>query len=351
MAAISRRIDWVDYSKGICILLVVLMHSTLGVEKALGIQSWMHGFIEWARPFRMPDFFLISGLFLASSIDLPWRRFLDSKLIHFGYFYLLWMSIQLLFKSVGIAQESGVTGVAMVWASGLIEPFGTLWFIYLLAIFFVVTKLLRRVPPLYVLLSAAALELLQFDTGWMPVDEFAARFVYFFTGYAFARIVFQFADRVASTNIVVTTTALVIWAICNGIAVKTGFAALPGFGLLLAYCGTAAVISMGIALTNTRLSVPIRYCGQNSIVIYLGFSLFMAATRIVLLKSGVIGDPVVIALLATGVGVVGPLCLCLATRHTMLAFLFVRPSWARVPIPINPLANRHYAWLATPIVR
>ena len=45
------------------------MHSTLGVEKAAGREGWMHAAVAFARPFRMPDFFLISGLFLARVID------------------------------------------------------------------------------------------------------------------------------------------------------------------------------------------------------------------------------------------------------------------------------------------
>ena len=28
----TSRIDWVDYAKGFCIIMVVMMHSTLGVE-------------------------------------------------------------------------------------------------------------------------------------------------------------------------------------------------------------------------------------------------------------------------------------------------------------------------------
>ena len=35
----SRRaagVDWVDYAKGFCIVMVVMMHSTLGVEAAAG---------------------------------------------------------------------------------------------------------------------------------------------------------------------------------------------------------------------------------------------------------------------------------------------------------------------------
>ena len=35
------RVDWVDYAKGFCIVMVVMMHSTLGVEKAAGETSWL----------------------------------------------------------------------------------------------------------------------------------------------------------------------------------------------------------------------------------------------------------------------------------------------------------------------
>ena len=54
----SARIDWVDYAKGFCIILVVMMHSTLGMGKTVGGEGWLHWFVEFARPLRMPDFFL-----------------------------------------------------------------------------------------------------------------------------------------------------------------------------------------------------------------------------------------------------------------------------------------------------
>src|SRR5271169_6712513 len=56
------RVDWVDYAKGICIVMVVMMHSVLGVELAAGQTGFMHLLVAFAKPFRMPDFFLISGL-------------------------------------------------------------------------------------------------------------------------------------------------------------------------------------------------------------------------------------------------------------------------------------------------
>ncbi|MEA2910598.1 MAG: hypothetical protein QOJ15_2679, partial [Bradyrhizobium sp.] len=48
------RIDWVDYAKGICIVMVVMMHSVLGVELAAGQTGFMHLLVAFAKPFRMP---------------------------------------------------------------------------------------------------------------------------------------------------------------------------------------------------------------------------------------------------------------------------------------------------------
>ena len=46
----ENRVNWVDYAKGICIVLVVMMHTTLGVEKAAGLDSWLHPFITGPNP-------------------------------------------------------------------------------------------------------------------------------------------------------------------------------------------------------------------------------------------------------------------------------------------------------------
>src|ERR1700753_3380357 len=172
------RIPWVDYAKGICIILVVMMHSTLGVGAYMGGVGFMHHVVGFARPFRMPDFFLISGLFLALVIDRDWRLYLDRKVVHFAYFYVLWVTIQFGFKAPGFAAGTNWSHVGWLYLESFIEPFGTLWFIYLLPVFFVVTKLTRRVPPLLVWTVAALLEMTHLATGWTVIDEFAARFVY-----------------------------------------------------------------------------------------------------------------------------------------------------------------------------
>jgi len=329
----QSRIAWVDYAKGICIILVVMMHSTLGVEKAANEISWLNGFVEWARPFRMPDFFMISGLFLASRIDRPWRSYLDTKVVHFAYFYILWMTIQFLAKGYGFYQESGVAGVSWAYLWAFVEPFGTLWFIYLLAVFFVATKLVSRIPPLVVFAVAAALEVAPIATGYTVIDEFAARYVYFFAGYWLARYVLAYAEAIGRKPILLILSSLVCWAIVNAAFVNGGMATLPGVGLALGFAGAAAVVALGVTLTRVPMASCLRYCGENSIVIYLAFFLFMVGTRVILLRLAPELDLGAISLLVTGAGVIGPLLLFRAVRSSRLSFLFRRPRWAVLATP------------------
>src|SRR6185436_6746766 len=263
----TPRVDWVDCAKGICIVMVVMMHSTLGVEDVVGRQGFMHWLVAFAKPFRMPDFFLISGLFLARVIDRDWRTYLDRKVVHFAYFYLLWVTIQFAFKAPSFAAENGALGVARLYAEAFIEPFGTLWFIYLLPIFFVVTKLTRGAPVLMIWTILAALEIAHIQTGWTVIDEFAARFVYFYTGYILAARIFQIAAAVQARP-ALAAYALVAWALLNGFYVFSGLADKPFISLTLGLVGAAAVVAISALIAKSGAFSALRYLGRNSIVVY-----------------------------------------------------------------------------------
>src|SRR5688572_3986018 len=297
------RIDWVDYAKGFCIVMVVMMHSTLGVEAAAGREGWMHTLVAFAKPFRMPDFFLISGLFLARVIDRDWRDYLDKKVVHFFYFYVLWVTIQFAFKAPMFAADLGWRGVGFAYLEAFIEPFGTLWFIYLLPIFFVVVKLTRGLPWIAIWLVGAALEIAPIHTGWTVIDEFASRFVYFYSGYIFATHIFKFAEGVQQQP-TAAFGGLMLWGILNGVMVFAGYGDLPFVSLGLGLIGAAAVVTVAALMARTELFRSLRYCGANSIVIYLAFFLPMAATRTILLKTGVITDLGTVSLIVTTAGVV-----------------------------------------------
>jgi uncharacterized membrane protein YcfT len=290
----------------------------------------------------MPDFFMISGLFLANVINRDWRTYLDRKVVHFAYFYVLWVTIQFAFKAPGFAAESGWAGVPLQYLGAFVEPFGTLWFIYLLPIFFVVVKAARSagIPPLAIWVVAAALEITWIDTGWTVIDEFASRFVYFYTGYIVAQRIFALAAA-AQARPVLAAGLLLMWGVVNGVLVHFGVATLPFVSLALGLAGAAAVVTVSALLSLSHLFRPLRYFGQNSIVIYLAFFLPMAISRTLMLKLGIISDIGTVSVIVTVAGVLGALAMWWAVRGTVLRFLFERPQrfWlapAKPPVALQP---------------
>lgn len=328
----SARIDWVDVAKGICICLVVMMHSTLGVGEAYGGEGWMHEIVAFAKPFRMPDFFLIAGLFLARVIDRDWRDYLDRKVVHFVYFYLLWLSVQTIVRTPGLVSDGDMSSVAIFWLTGLVDPFSTLWFIYLLPVFFVVTKLARRVPPWIIFIIAAALESAPIATGNTLIDEFAARYVYFFTGYIIADRIFA-AAALAQRHALLSWCGLGVWALVNGVLVEAGLSGLPLISLALGFAGALAIVAFSALVAGHVASAPLRVCGENSLVIYLSFFLPMAASRVISVRVCETCDVGSVSLLVTVVAVVSPLIAYWIVRGTPLKFFYVRPAWAYIVPP------------------
>jgi uncharacterized membrane protein YcfT len=350
MADAASRVGWVDTAKGICIIFVVMMHSTLGVGIAMGAEGWMHHVVAFARPFRMPDFFLISGLFLALVIDRPWLRYVDRKVVHFLYFYILWLTIQFAFKAPGMAMEDGLAAPFTEYLLAFVQPFGTLWFVYILPIFFVFTRLVKNLPVWLVLVWAAALEMLPIHTGSVLFDEFCARYVYFFAGYALATHIFSLADWVEK-NRMQAVLGLAAWAMINAWFVFTpaplaleafaqgdgaavahpSLAGLPILSLALGAAGAMAIVTISSLVARAPWSRWLTWLGAHSIVIYLAFFLPMAISRAILIRTGIITDVGTISLLVTIAGVVGPVILYGLVQWTGWGrFLFERPDWAYI---------------------
>ncbi|MDE2331589.1 MAG: acyltransferase family protein [Bradyrhizobium sp.] len=321
----GERVDWVDYAKGICIVMVVMMHSVLGVELAAGQTGFMHLVVMFAKPFRMPDFFLISGLFVSIVIDRDWRIYLDRKVVHFAYFYVLWVTIQFGFKAPSFAAETSWVHVGYLYLESFIEPFGTLWFIYLLPIFFVIIKATRRIPAPAIWAGAALLEMAHVASGWTVIDEFCARFVYIYSGYLFAPYVFALSDR-ARAYPALALAGLALWALVNGGLVGSGVSEWPLVSLLLGLSGACAIITIGTLLARMQWLTFLRFCGEHSIVIYLAFFLPMAATRTLLLRTGLLHDIGTVSLVVTVAGVIGALLIWCVALAAGANFLFERPA-------------------------
>jgi uncharacterized membrane protein YcfT len=182
------------------------------------------------------------------------------------------------------------------------------------------------------------------------IDEFAARYVYFFAGYCLAARIFDLAawgkeNRAASLGL------LVAWAAINGVATFTSAPAawaqqaefwsdMPVVSLMLGAAGAYAVVLLTAVLSTVSGSGWLAYLGRNSIVVYLAFFLPMAVSRAVLLKFAPFLDIGTVSLLVTIAGVAGPVVLYWMIQWTGYGrFLFERPGWAHVDQPAAPRAK------------
>ena len=318
------HLGWIDIAKGLTIVLVVILYANEWVDNDANAHIWLQHVVDWATPIRMPAFFLISGLLLSASIQRDWRTFLDGKVVHFAYFYLLWLTILICFQAPWTAAREGWFEVAEDYFSSLVRPYSMLWFIYLLPIFFVVTKLLRSAPAAVVWTAAAVLQILDVETGVKVLDKFMPYYVFFYSGYVLAPTVFALA-RSASANRAVAVTALAGWAVLNTAALDAGLAQAPGVALLLGLLGGCALITACALLEKTPVQLPLAYCGRDSLIIYLGFYIPLVIVGKLALSS--LGGPSTAAILAVLGGVCAPLALHRLIRGTRFAFLFERPSW------------------------
>jgi len=171
---------------------------------------------------------------------------------------------------------------------------------------------------------AALLEIAHIATGWTVIDEFAARFVYFYTGYLCADYVFALSDR-ARTHPRLALAALALWALMDGGLVKSGFSEWPLVSLALGLAGACAIITLATLLARIHWLESLRFCGEHSIVIYLAFFLPMAATRTLLLRTGIIHDVGTVSLIVTVAGVLGALAIWRIALKAGANFLFERP--------------------------
>ncbi len=137
------RIQWIDYAKGIGILLVVLGHVlTDYLTHGIKLTDSAYKLLVFIYSFHMPLFFFLSGLF-AQKWFLK-SNAINSKIKLLVYPYVVWSLIQ---GSITIFFASEVNN-RLTWHSLftkiLFDPYLHLWFIYYLFFCFVGYYLLSK---------------------------------------------------------------------------------------------------------------------------------------------------------------------------------------------------------------
>ena len=336
MEPARSRLVWIDIAKGLCLVAVVTLYTTTHVTEGLGRSSWMQLWVAFAQPFRMPDFFFVSGLLLSRVIDRPWRDYLDRKALHYLWFFAVWslLYFALRFAAGGAPQGGRSVGEefvkVMTWG-----PFAMLWFLQMLPFYLVLAKLLRRVPWPAVLFAAAVWHWLPIDTPWTQVDRAGERFVFFFAGYALAAPVLRYAAWMRAQPAARAWGVIAAWALVNGLLVFGGWAERHPLPLLLGLAGALGVVAVAVRLQGHALGTLFDRLGARSLPIFVGFFLPMSLlTRLWLgatwgtplraFDAGLLALLLAVASIAIALGAERLL------RDTWLRWLYERPAWARL---------------------
>jgi len=98
--ATKSRLAWVDYAKGIALILVAYRHILIGFERAgLPIHIVLLKANEMFFSFRMPLFFILSGIFISKSLEKRgWLNLIKTKWQTLLYPYIIWCVIQITFQ-------------------------------------------------------------------------------------------------------------------------------------------------------------------------------------------------------------------------------------------------------------
>ena len=139
---------WVDYAKGVAIILVLYRHvfegiknSGIDVSKFMFLEEWNIIFFS----FRMPLFFIVSGIFVSSSFaKRGMKKFVLTKMRTILYPYFLWgiiqVTLQLCFAQYVNGSVSPKSYLYLLYLPREIEQFWYLYALFNVTILYVLVK-------------------------------------------------------------------------------------------------------------------------------------------------------------------------------------------------------------------
>jgi fucose 4-O-acetylase-like acetyltransferase len=319
------RTMWIDFARGIGIVLVVYGHVLGGLVRANvfpdgPLAQWMDYTLY---TFHMPLFFFLAGLNVQHSLRRGAQSFLAGKVWTIAYPYVLWSLVQggttmLLSRDANIPILP--SDLAAIWY----RPIAQFWFLYALMICHVVAALIpsRRIMIVIGVIGFAAFFMLPDQPG-LPLT--LHHFPFYLLGVYGARA--AAAWRPSGWPVL----ALIVLAFAGAAAVGGRLSDMDANGLASL---PACVLGIGATVVLCKLLDEKRHrwlalVGVTSMTIYVLHILAGSGVRIVMLKLHIPPEPWAYLFAGTVAGVVLPLpAHFVLQRLHLLAWVGLAP-WAR----------------------
>lgn len=279
--------QWIDYAKGMGIILVVYGHVLRGIDSAnVGLSK---GFFEISDKlvygFHMPLFFLLSGLFIQS-----WAKKGSEGIIKKAKFilipYLLWSLIQ---GAVNVVLSS-TTNKPLTWKELLINiwvaPIGQFWYLYVLFLMFVVYYLLQKVSSLNIIIVfSLVMYVISPMLDFWILRSFASNFIFFILGAIVMNLDLKNIEKKTSSTLYLLLST-VCFVIINVVYQSMDLIAIydNAFKLIVSLVGVNFIVSISVHLSKHGVLKFLQFAGMLSMAIFLMHILFASGLRIILGK-------------------------------------------------------------------
>jgi uncharacterized membrane protein YcfT len=355
-APVRGRVAWADVAKGVCILLVVLWHVIMKHYLQIDwrartpIPGAWGTFSAQLLPLRMPLFFAVSGFFAVNAVQRPWRVVARTRVAKFFYLYALWLCIHTaVLALVPDFHTERATDPRDFLAQLTITP-SNLWYLYALALYFVIAKLARRVPATLTLAAAFALSAIT-AAGFLDVPgnrgPVYQNLVFFLAGLYGKPLMERLANQASWPRMfLIGGPYAVLLVVIDAFDAKTWLGLWPlASGIAIVFGVTAA----GLLTRSRTLTKGLTHIGSRTLPIYVMHMPLLALSHAALIGPLSSADAHVQFLVAVGEPIVLTALLvtiCLVLRRFLPGPLFDLP---RRPAPVN--APRHRAEVSVRIGR
>ncbi|WP_261462287.1 acyltransferase family protein [Serratia proteamaculans] len=327
------REAWVDYAKGIGIILVVFGHVNRGLYSA-GIhlsESFYQLTDSVIYSFHMPLFFFLSGLFFVQSLDRKGKnRFLISKIDTIVYPYIIWSLLQGTVEIV-LSRYTNNSASLKDLIGVFTHPRAQFWFLYALFMVFVLATLLYNKNKFNYILPA----LIIISAGLYIYQDNLTKAFHF--GYITSFMIFFLLGALAihySAAIAKIGIASSLAAMCTFVLIEWVFHGYLGmtytdyglYSMILAITAITFIVCLSVLLAKADISW-LRRLGELSMVIYLMHILAASGLRIVLVKLLHVNNWSAHIIVGTLFGLIAPMIAYYFIQRFHLNFLLERPRF------------------------
>ncbi len=328
----QNRVYWIDYAKGIGILLVVIGHVCRGlIDSSILSPSIAKSIDQWIYAFHMPIFFFLSGLLIQRSVSTSLKDFIVNKLKTIAYPYFLWSIIQGGLVSAAFQYTNNsipLTDILQI----IYQPIFIFWFLYVLFIIMIFYKFAYdiKASPVHFLIFSIFLyylhSLQSSFTSWSVLDLVCRFIIYFAIGAAVASPLMSWLSRINQFNIPLLISVTISGFLAVAATVWLGIAENQLLVPLIAMIGISATIALAILLEQSKLANFVKVWGLLSLQIYVVHTIVTSGTRIVIQKIFGFTEPSVHIFLGTIMGIYVPIAICWFCEQVKFRYLFTFDS-------------------------